>query len=299
MHTDQWQKVERFLHDIAFVRCLSGHTVKSYRRDLTSLAAFCEREGIGSWEDLQIPHLRRYAATSHSAGLQPRSIQRRLSAVRSFLRYLVREGDLKDNPATAVSAPRGPRRLPVTLDVDQMTHLLRIEGDEPIAVRDRAMLELFYSSGLRLAELVGLDLGDIVLGDGTVRVLGKGRKSRLVPVGRLACDTLRSWLDTRPTIAATGEKALFTSLRGRRISPRAVQKRVRYWAGRSGLGQRVHPHLFRHSFATHLLESSGDLRSVQEMLGHANISSTQIYTHLDFQHLATVYDRAHPRAKKP
>lgn len=298
MHTDQWQQAERFLHDMALVRRLSAHTIKGYRHDLTSLAGFCEREGIDRWGELQVHHLRRFAAASHGSGLHPRSIQRRLSAVRSFLGYLVREGDLTDNPAVPVSAPRAARRLPTTLDVDQMTRLLHIEGDAPIVVRDRAMLELFYSSGLRLAELVGLDPGDIVLGDGTVRVLGKGRKARLVPVGRLACDGLRAWLALRPSIAADGEPALFVSLRGRRISPRAVQQRVRYWARRSGLGQRVHPHLFRHSFATHLLESSGDLRSVQEMLGHANIGTTQVYTHLDFQHLAAVYDKAHPRAKK-
>lgn len=298
MHADEWQKAERFLHHLAFERRLSQHTVKGYRRDLACLAQFCDRHGIGGWSELRMHHLRRYAAASHGGGLNPRSIQRRLSGARSFFRYLIREGDLADNPASAVSAPRAPRRLPATLDVDQMGHLLEIGGDDATSVRDRAMLELLYSSGLRLGELVALDLGDVDLDEGMARVTGKGRKTRLVPVGRKAREALRAWLKARSEMASIGEKAIFTGTRGARISPRSVQARVTYWARRSGLGQRVHPHLFRHSFATHLLESSGDLRSVQEMLGHANISTTQIYTHLDFQHLAQVYDKAHPRSRK-
>ncbi len=298
MEAAEWSRVERFLSHLQLERRLSPHTASAYRRDLGCLAEFCDREGIGHWRELQVHHLRRFAATSHGAGLNPRSIQRRLSGARSFLRYLVREGEISANPGVGVSAPRGARRLPATLDVDQMGHLLGIRGDDPVTVRDRAMLELLYSSGLRLAELVGLDLGDIDLTDGLVRVTGKGRKTRLVPVGRSAREAVAGWLRQRSGMAAVEERALFTGLRGRRISPRSVQARVSHWARRSGLGQRVHPHLFRHSFASHLLESSGDLRSVQEMLGHANISTTQIYTHLDFQHLAQVYDKAHPRARR-
>jgi integrase/recombinase XerC len=292
------QKAERFLAHLSFERRLSPHTVTSYRRDLDCLAVFCEREGISRWRDLQVHHLRRFAASSHGKGLNPRSVQRRLSGARSFFRYLVREGEIAQNAAAGVSAPRAARRLPATLDVDQMARLLEIRADDPVSARDRAMLELFYSSGLRLGELTGLDLGDIDLVDGMVRVTGKGRKTRLVPVGSAARAALREWLRLRAAVADPAESAVFTGIRGRRISPRSVQARVSHWARRSGLGQRVHPHLFRHSFATHVLESSGDLRGVQEMLGHANISTTQIYTHLDFQHLAQVYDKAHPRARK-
>jgi integrase/recombinase XerC len=299
MEAAEWSRVESFLSHLQLERRLSPHTASAYRRDLSCLAEFCDREGIGHWRELQVHHLRRFAATSHGGGLNPRSIQRRLSGARSFLRYLVREGEISANPGVGVSAPRGARRLPATLDVDQMGHLLGLRGDDPVTVRDRAMLELLYSSGLRLAELVGLDLGDIDLADGLVRVTGKGRKTRLVPVGRSAREAVAGWLRQRAGMAAVEERAVFTGLRGRRISPRSVQARVTHWARRSGLGQRVHPHLFRHSFASHLLESSGDLRSVQEMLGHANISTTQIYTHLDFQHLAQVYDKAHPRARRP
>jgi integrase/recombinase XerC len=298
MNKPQWQQAERFLAHLSLERRLSGHTVTAYRRDLVCLAEFCDREDIARWRDLRVHHLRRYAAVSHGSGLDPRSIQRRLSGARSFLKYLIREGEAVQNPAIGVSAPRAARRLPITLDVDQMAHLLGIKGKDPVTVRDRAILELLYSSGLRLAELVGLDLGDVDLADGMVRVTGKGRKTRLVPVGRVAREAVRDWLKLRAGMASPGDKAVFTGVRGRRISPRSVQARVAHWARLSGLGQRVHPHLFRHSFATHLLESSGDLRGVQEMLGHANIGTTQIYTHLDFQHLAQVYDKAHPRARR-
>jgi integrase/recombinase XerC len=297
MNKPEWQQAERFLAHLSLERRLSEHTVIAYRRDLVCLAEFCDREEIARWRDLKVHHLRRYAALSHASGLNPRSIQRRLSGARSFLKYLIREGAAVQNPAIGVSAPRAARRLPTTLDVDQMAHLLEIKGDDPVTVRDRAMLELLYSSGLRLGELIGLDLGEVDLADGMARVTGKGRKTRLVPVGREAREALRAWLKVRESFASPGDKAMFIGVRGQRISARSVQARVSYWARRSGLGQRVHPHLFRHSFATHLLESSGDLRGVQEMLGHANIGTTQIYTHLDFQHLAQVYDKAHPRAR--
>lgn len=294
----QWQTAERFLEHLRLERRLSEHTARAYRRDLGCLAEFCDKNGIGSFTELKSHQLRRFAAVSHAGGLAPRSIQRRLSGVRSFMKYLIREGALRSNPGADIAAPQVARRLPDTLDADQMARLLQIEGNEPDTLRDRAMLELFYSSGLRLAELIGLDLGDVDLRDGTVRVTGKGNKTRIVPVGRFARESLRAWLAIRDEAAAAGEAALFVSNRGTRISPRTVQNRVRHWAQRAGLPRRVYPHLFRHSFATHLLESSSDLRSVQEMLGHADISTTQIYTHLNFQHLAQVYDKAHPRARQ-
>lgn len=298
MDARHWQPVERFLDHLKLERRLSENTAKSYRRDLVCLAEFCDRQDIAAFTDLRSHHLRRFAAASHASGLSPRSIQRRLSGARSFMNYLIREGQLKNNPGADVSAPQVPRSLPNTLDVDQMARLLEIEGDELETVRDRAMLELFYSSGLRLAELVGLDIGAVDLADGTVRVTGKGNKTRIVPVGRLARKQINAWLKIRVQLAGEAEPALFVGPRGTRISPRTVQARVRHWALRAGVSQRVYPHLFRHSFATHLLESSSDLRSVQEMLGHADISTTQIYTHLNFQHLAQVYDKSHPRARR-
>jgi integrase/recombinase XerC len=297
MDPTHWQLAERFLEHLTNERRLSKHTAKSYRRDLVCLAEFCAGQDIGAFTELRPHHLRRFAALSHAAGLAPRSIQRRLSGARSFMNFLVREGLLNSNPGADISAPQAPRNLPDTLDVDQMAQLLKIEGDEPETVRDRAMLELCYSSGLRLAELVGLDLGTVDLADGTVRVTGKGNKTRIIPVGRLARESIREWLQVRGQLAPVGEQSLFVGRRGGRISPRTVQSRVSYWALRAGVSQRVYPHLFRHSFATHLLESSSDLRSVQEMLGHADISTTQIYTHLNFQHLAEIYDKAHPRAR--
>lgn len=297
MDPRHWQTAERFLDHLRLERRLSPHTEKSYRRDLRCLAAFCDEQSITAFTDLRPHDLRRFAAVSHARGLAPRSVQRRLSGARSLLNYLIREGELSHNPGADISAPQAPRRLPDTLDVDQMAQLLKIDGDEPETVRDRAMLELFYSSGLRLAELVGLDLDAVDLADGTVQVTGKGNKTRIVPVGRLAREQIRAWQKVRVQLARESERALFVGPRGSRISPRTVQVRVRYWALRAGIPQRVYPHLLRHSFATHMLESSSDLRGVQEMLGHADISTTQIYTHLNFQHLAQVYDKAHPRAR--
>jgi len=298
VHADERQLTEDFLQHLRLERRLSPHTINSYRRDLVCLTDFCEREGIDDWPSLRDMHLRRFAALSHAGGLSPRSVQRRLSGARSFLNFLIRENRLKQNPGADISAPRAPRNLPDTLDIEQVARLLSISGDDPITCRDRAILELLYSSGLRLAELVGLDPADLDLDDGTVRVTGKGSRMRIVPVGRKARSALRDWLAVRPDLALADEPALFVGQRGRRISPRVVQRRVRHWALKSGLPKRVYPHLFRHSFATHMLESSRDLRGVQELLGHADISTTQIYTHLDFQHLAQIYDDAHPRARR-
>ena len=291
--------IEKYLAHLGSERRLSRHTVVNYRRDLTALIAFCDKQDVSAWRQLDSLHIRQFAAADNRAGLAPRSIQRRLSAVRSFFRYLIREGLLDANPAADVPAPRGPKRLPKTLDADQMGRLLELPQTDPLAVRDWAMMELLYSSGLRLAELVGLDIGAVDLADGTVRVTGKGNKTRVVPVGSHARTAIAKWLQQRGHLTRPNtDQALFLGARGNRISPRSVQSRVQLWARRQGLAQSVSPHLFRHSFASHLLESSGDLRGVQELLGHADISTTQIYTHLDFQHLARIYDDSHPRARR-
>jgi integrase/recombinase XerC len=308
--------VTRFRRYLSSERRLSAHTDESYARDLAALVKFCDREGIADWSALDSQHVRRFAAHSHKSGLAPRSIQRRLSAVRSFYAFLLREAAsetartatarargsaarVTGNPAAQVRAPKAARRLPQTLDADQMARLLQMpaQGDR-LSARDRALMELLYSSGLRLAELVGLDVSSLDLKDGVVHVLGKGRKARIVPVGRIALRALRHWLQERAQFARPDEHALFVGRNGSRLGPRAVQVRVALWARRQGLGMHVHPHLFRHSFASHLLESGGELRGVQELLGHADISTTQIYTHLDFQHLARIYDAAHPRARR-
>jgi integrase/recombinase XerC len=302
--------VARFRRYLGVERRLSPHTDAAYARDLAALVRYCDRQHLADWSALDPQHVRGFAARSHAAGLAPRSIQRRLSALRSFFEFLLREGAgarrsggaggparVLANPAQGVRAPKAPRRLPRTLDADQMARLLQMPAGGGLTARDRAIMELLYSSGLRLAELVGLDLASIDLRDRTVQVLGKGRKSRIVPVGRYAVAALKEWLKERAALARTGDNALFVGQGGRRLGPRAVQSRVKYWARRQGLNMHVHPHLFRHSFASHLLESSGELRGVQELLGHADIATTQIYTHLDFQHLARIYDATHPRAR--
>jgi integrase/recombinase XerC len=287
-----------FLTRLKTERRVSPHTVEAYARDLNALLGFCQRESIASFATLDSFVVRRFAAESHRRGLSARSVARRLSAVRTFLNYLIETGLVKSNAGVHVQAPKAPRRLPATLDADQVASLLAIRGDDPVTQRDRAMLELFYSSGLRLGELVGLDLVDVDAADRTVRVLGKGSKTRVVPVGKHALAALRAWLAVRGQLAKHGETALFVGSRGRRVSPRVVQRRVNEWARRQGTPTSVHPHMLRHSFATHLLESSGNLRAVQELLGHASLSTTQMYTHVDFQHLANVYDKAHPRARR-
>jgi integrase/recombinase XerC len=294
--TTRW--VDSYLGHLGKERRLSPHTASNYARDIGALVDFLERGGVTEWQRVDSQHVRVFAARSHAGGLSPRSVQRRLSAVRSFFNYLVREGVADSNPAVDIRAPKAAKRLPGTLDVDQIAQLLQIPGGDALAVRDRAIMELFYSSGLRLAELVGLDLTSIDLADRTVRVLGKGAKTRIVPVGRKACEAIRAWLTERAALAGMDETALFVGRNGDRLKPRAIQLRIAQWARRAGLPARVYPHLFRHSFATHLLESSKDLRGVQELLGHADISTTQVYTHLDFAHLARTYDASHPRAKR-
>jgi integrase/recombinase XerC len=290
--------IDGYLRHLGKERRLSPHTASNYARDIGALVEFLERGNVTEWKRIDSQHVRVFAARAHAGGLSPRSVQRRLSAVRSFFNYLVREGVIASNPAVDIRAPKAAKRLPGTLDVDQIAQLLQIPGDDALAVRDRAIMELFYSSGLRLAELVGVDLTSIDLADRTVRVLGKGAKTRIVPVGRKACEAIRAWLKERAALAGMDETALFVGRNGDRLKPRAIQLRIAQWARRAGLPARVYPHLFRHSFATHLLESSKDLRGVQELLGHADISTTQVYTHLDFAHLARTYDASHPRAKR-
>jgi integrase/recombinase XerC len=290
--------IDRFIAHLTHERRMSVHTAAAYRRDLNVLADFCARRGVGEWRDLTNIHLRTFAAVEHTRGIAPRSIQRRLSTIRTFLDFLIREGCCSHNYAQDVRAPKSKRRLPTTLDTDQMGRLLEFRVDDTLSTRDKAIMELFYSSGLRLSELVGLDLSSLDLADKTVRVDGKGGKTRILPVGRFAVAALRKWLGERSALVAMDQKAVFVGRGGRRLSARAVQLRVDTWARRMGLAAHVHPHIFRHSFASHLLESSADLRGVQELLGHADIGTTQIYTHLDFQHLAKVYDAAHPRARR-
>lgn len=289
--------IDRFIRHLEYERRLSSLTCKHYRRDLNALVRYCDQVEIDNWRKLDDEHLRSFSAALFRKGLSPRSIQRQISAIRSFFRFLMREKHVRVNPVQSVRAPKSPKRLPENLDADRMARLLDIPGKGPLVARDRAILELLYSSGLRLAELTDLNLGDVDLADGVVRVTGKGNKDRVIPVGSHARKALAAWQKERAGLADIDEKALFVSNRGTRLSRRSVQSRVDHWAKRQGIDTKVYPHLFRHSFASHLLESSHDLRGVQELLGHANISTTQVYTHLDFQHLAQIYDKTHPRAR--
>ncbi|WP_279243530.1 tyrosine recombinase XerC [Candidatus Litorirhabdus singularis] len=290
------QQIAEFLSYLRDARQLSKHTLSNYGRDLRRLTGFCEEQQLQSAINIDSAAVRRYSSDLHRRGLASASIARNLSAVRSLFSYLGRAHGLEHNPAIGVQAPKRPRRLPKTLDADQVTQLLAENGDDPTALRDQAMAELFYSSGLRLAELAALDINDIDLNEGMVTVTGKGNKTRKLPVGGPALAAIRRWLELRPKLDT--EEAVFTSNRGRRISHRNIQARLQQLGRGNAMQQDVHPHMLRHSFASHMLESSGDLRAVQELLGHANISTTQVYTHLDFQHLANVYDKAHPRARK-
>jgi integrase/recombinase XerC len=296
-HTAQhW--IERFLHHLQTERRLSANTCKHYQRDLAELRDWCSAAGINDWRDLHTQQVRQFSAQCHRRGLSGRSIQRRLSALRTFYNYLLREQQVLQNPGLDVRAPKSEQHLPDTLSVDDISRLLNVSHHDTLAVRDLAMLELLYSSGLRLAELVSLNINDMDFNERVVRVTGKGAKTRVLPVGDKAIAALRAWLQVRPGQMHQMETAIFTSRNGKRLGARAVQQRVKDWARHQGVPGDIHPHTLRHSFASHLLESSGDLRAVQELLGHADISTTQIYTHLDFQHLAQVYDSAHPRARK-
>ncbi|MBK1646070.1 tyrosine recombinase XerC [Thiocapsa imhoffii] len=288
-----------FLQHLAHERRLSPHTLTAYRRDLERMSDWLRQQGAGSITDLDTARVRQYLAWRYRQGVIGKTLQRELASLRSLFRWLLREGYATANPALGVRAPKSPRPLPATLDADQLGALLdHAPVDDLLAIRDHAMIELFYSSGLRLAELVAVDLGEIDLVEGELGVMGKGAKSRRVPVGTKAREAVKRWLSVRANLAAADERALFVSRRGTRIHPRTVEVRLARWAREQGASRGLHPHLLRHSFATHLLESSGDLRAVQELLGHRDIGTTQIYTHLDFQHLAQVYDAAHPRAKR-
>jgi integrase/recombinase XerC len=298
MNPDALQALQRFFAKLRDERQLSPHTLNSYRRDLQQLVGFCDAQQLSDWSQLDSQHIRQYVAQRHRSGLSAKSLQRELSAFRSFFDFLIRQHSLSYNPAREVQAPRVKRKLPQTLDVDKTAALLEVNGKDPLSIRDRAILELFYSSGLRLAELVQLDLPQLDLANRQVELRGKGNKTRIVPIGKQAADALQTWLSVRKDFPAADPQAVFLSQRGNRISARNVQKRLREWARRQGVDVHVHPHMLRHSFASHILESSGDLRAVQELLGHSDIATTQIYTHLDFQHLAKIYDQAHPRARK-
>jgi integrase/recombinase XerC len=290
------QLVDQFLTYLRTVRQLSPHTLSNYGRDLAKLDDYCSEKGLADALSIQPGDIRNFATQLHRRGMQGKSIQRNLSAIRSFYNYLSRQGLTHHNPALGIQAPKQNQRLPKTLDADQVDLYLRIQGTETLDLRDQAIAELFYSSGLRLSELASLDIEDIDQAGQLVTATGKGRKTRTLPVGRLAMQAIKAWLAVRPEIS--GEPALFTSTRGTRISTRNIQARLRKRGRQTAMQQDIHPHMLRHSFASHMLESSGDLRAVQELLGHADISSTQIYTHLDFQHLAKVYDAAHPRARR-
>ena len=290
--------INSFLAKLRNERNYSPHTLKSYSRDLNSLIAYCEQQKIMQWADINDQHIRSLISKRHRQGLGGASLQRMLSSFRSFFKFLLIENEVKNNPAANIQAPKSGRKLPSTLDVDSIVRLIEIKGDEIETVRDRAMLELFYSSGLRLSELSSLDIesGKNIV-SGMIRVKGKGDKERDIPVGKKASSAVKAWLLRRAELANENEPALFVGKQGKRIHNSVIQKRLKYWAQKQGIDMNVFPHMLRHSFASHMLESSGDLRAVQELLGHADISTTQIYTHLDFQHLAKVYDAAHPRAK--
>ena len=289
--------ISQFLAKLRNERDYSIHTLKSYTRDLESLVSYCDQAAIDEWSMLDEAHVRAFISKRHRQGLAGSSLQRCLSTLRSFFRYLMIEGVVQLNPAKEVQAPKNKRKLPTTLNVENVNQLVNIKGNDVMAVRDCAMLELFYSSGLRLSELSQLDLHDVNLSSAMVEVTGKGKKMRHVPVGKQACRAIKNWLAQRSQLANDNEPALFVGKRGKRINNSVIQQRMNHWATLQGLDVHVHPHMLRHSFASHMLESSSDLRAVQELLGHADISTTQIYTHLDFQHLAKVYDAAHPRAK--
>jgi integrase/recombinase XerC len=287
--------LQEYIGHLTHERRLSAHTAKNYRRDIEALMAMA---GDTPTAALRTHDIRRYIAQLHGRGLDGRSLARMLSAWRGFYRYLARDHGCKQNPCVGIRAPKSAKRLPHALSPDEARQLVEIENSDPLALRDKAILELFYSSGLRLAELTSLVPGDINFADATVRVTGKGGKTRIVPVGSHAVQALHEWLAARAAMARIDDDALFVTQQGRRLGPRAIQTRVQKRALMQGVAARVHPHMLRHSFASHVLQSSSDLRAVQEMLGHSSISTTQVYTQLDFQHLAKIYDAAHPRARR-
>ena len=294
---DCWQqRINEFLHYLETARQLSPHTLSNYRRDLEKFSDYCLQKNIAEPSLAHSADVRQWVAQLHRGGLAGPSLQRALSALRSFYKYRNRQGE-KNNPAISIQAPKSAKKLPKALDADNMQQLLSIDGNDWLSTRDRAILELFYSSGLRLSELVNLNLQDIDLPQALITVTGKGRKTRTLPIGSFAIKALKAWFSLRADVKPI-ETAVFLSKHGRRLGQRSIQLRLKKYSVQQGVNQSVHPHMLRHSFASHMLESSGDLRAVQELLGHANISTTQVYTHLDFRHLAKVYDKAHPRASR-
>lgn len=291
--------IKHFLDTLRFERQMSPHTIDNYQRDLSKLTHFLEQQKLDHWAEVSAATARHFPARLHTGGLSGKSIQRTLSAARCFYHYLLEHGQARINPFIGIRAPKAQKKLPDTLNVDEIEQLLGSIPDDLLGIRDKAMIELMYSAGVRLSELASVDTNEIRAGRAMLPVRGKGNKQRLVPVGRKADQAIQAWLNKRPALANVDEPALFVSQRGSRLSTRSIQSRVDHHAKASGIDRKLHPHMLRHSFASHILESSGDLRAVQELLGHANISTTQIYTHLDFQHLAKIYDQAHPRARKP
>ncbi len=298
--------LKEYLEFLQFERGLSPLTRENYARDITQLIQLASS---GELNSLQTQHIRRFIGTLHSKGLGGKSIARMLSSWRGFFTFLVNRKGYTNNPVIGLRAPKSAKTLPQALSIEQATKLVDIRDDDVLSVRDHAILELFYSSGLRLSELVNLNIDALDFSEGTVQVTGKGNKTRIVPLGSHAISAIKKWLESRAQILinpsknntpsnSTSAGRLFIGLQGRPISSRNIQYRIKGWSIKQGINSSVHPHMLRHSFATHVLQSSGDLRAVQEMLGHANISTTQVYTHLDYQHLTKVYDAAHPRAKK-
>ncbi len=296
MDANAQQNLEAFFQYMEVEKRVSDHTLKSYRRDIKQLKSYCLTQQYQTWDSVQPSDIRKHIANRHRNGISSKSLQRELSAIRSFYNYLLKKHIVNSNPANHIRAPKQERKLPKVLDVDQVFGILETNPDSPLEIRDLAMFELFYSSGLRLSELANLNISDIDFTDHSLRVrYGKGGKQRELPIGSKAIAAIKKWLTYRPETIA---EALFTSTKGQRLGQRSIQLRLDRWCKKIGLPEHVHPHMLRHSFASHLLESSQDIRAVQELLGHSNLSTTQIYTHLDFQHLADVYDKAHPRAKK-
>ncbi|EGQ7918828.1 tyrosine recombinase XerC [Vibrio parahaemolyticus] len=290
--------LERFYEFLRSEKGLSLHTQRNYKQQLETMAQHLAEMGLKDWSQVDAGWVRQLAGKGMREGMKASSLATRLSSLRSFFDFLILRGEMSANPAKGVSAPRKKRPLPKNLDVDEVNQLLEVNEDDPLAIRDRAMMELMYGAGLRLAELVSVDVRDVQLRSGELRVIGKGDKERKVPFSGMATEWVGKWLRVRSDLAAPGEPALFVSKLGTRISHRSVQKRMAEWGQKQSVASHISPHKLRHSFATHMLESSNNLRAVQELLGHENISTTQIYTHLDFQHLAQAYDQAHPRARK-
>lgn len=296
MHSSEIQLLNSFEETLHY---LSKYTRDAYHRDLNYLQNYCIKKNIKKWSSLKSQQLRDFISDRHRKGISGRTLQRNLSSIRTFYRYLCKIDVVSINPAEGIITPKSARKLPKLLDVDQTFQLLGIKENDVLAIRDKAIIELIYSSGLRLTEVISLNINDIDFIDRVLTVIGKGKKARNLPIGKFAIQAIDNWLKSRQQLVKNNkERALFISNRGSRISPRSVQERIKRWAVKQGLSGNVHPHMLRHSFASHILESSGDLRAVQELLGHADISTTQVYTHLDFQHLAQVYDKTHPRARK-